>query len=65
MLTILVPAYGRTYASKEQALEDWEIGKDFKIEGGPYCTISDAEAMKEELSPSLSIRWQPNLYVFV
>ena len=46
MPTILVPAYGRTYASKEQALEDWDNGLDFKIEDGQYCSTSDLEAMK-------------------
>ena len=37
----LLPAYGRKYESKESALKDWNAGKDFKILGGPYCSIRD------------------------
>ena len=36
-------AYGR-----ETDMEDWENGKDFKITGGPYCSIRDIEEMKKE-----------------
>jgi hypothetical protein len=43
---ILVPAYGRVYASKEKALEAWDEGKDFRIQGGPYCSIRDIAALK-------------------
>lgn len=38
---ILIPAYGRAYETKEQALADWKAGKDFKIVNGPYCSIRD------------------------
>lgn len=37
----LVPAYGRQYLNSAAALQDWKAGKDFKILGGPYCSIRD------------------------
>ena len=43
---ILKGAYGRHYATKEQALTDWKAGKDFKIVGGPYCSIRDVATLK-------------------
>ena len=42
----LLGAYGRTYATKEKALKDWNGGKDFKILNGPYCSIRDIDHMK-------------------
>jgi hypothetical protein len=45
----LIPAYGRSYSTPDSALQDWYGGKDFKIdEGGPYCSIRDIAAMKDE-----------------
>lgn len=45
----LVPAYGRDYINKDDALKDWNDGKDFKISGGgPYCSIRDVEFMKKQ-----------------
>ena len=38
---VLTPAYGRKYNSKAEILLDWNKGKDFKIRGGPYCSIRD------------------------
>ena len=43
---ILLPAYGRRYKSNYEALADWHDGKDFKILGGPYCSIRDFEDLK-------------------
>lgn len=37
----VVPAYGRDYENKDQAVDDWLDGKDFKIANGPYCSIRD------------------------
>lgn len=42
---ILIPAYGRVYKSWKAARADWDEGKDFKIEGGPYCSKRDEEAL--------------------
>jgi hypothetical protein len=44
----LIPAYGRRYRSREAALQDWQAGRDFQILGGPYCSIRDLEAMRQE-----------------
>jgi hypothetical protein len=41
----LVPAYGRTYATKEAALQAWNSGKDFQIYRGPYCSIRDEKEL--------------------
>lgn len=37
----LVAAYGRVYSTKEEALNAWRCGKDFKILNGPYCSNRD------------------------
>jgi hypothetical protein len=38
---ILIGAYGRNYFSENLVLDDWHAGKDFKIVGGPYCSVRD------------------------
>lgn len=43
----LVPACGRTYKTEEDALKDWQDGKDFKIYAGPYCSIRDKKQLEE------------------
>ena len=47
MITLL-PAYGRNYKTEEAALLDWIGGKDFRISGGPYCSIRDIDQMKTQ-----------------
>lgn len=42
----LIPAYGRDYATEEDLLKDWNDGKDFKMAGGPYCSIRDFDFTK-------------------
>jgi hypothetical protein len=44
---ILVGAYGRSYVSKKDAIKDWEAGKDFRIQGGPYCSNRDYSKLYE------------------
>lgn len=39
----LTGAYGR-----ETSLKDWVSGKDFKIIGGPYCTVRDLQDIWKE-----------------
>lgn len=34
-------AYGRRYFGPEDAKEDWEAGKDFRMVDGPYINKSD------------------------
>jgi hypothetical protein len=41
--TYLLPAYGRTYASRLGAVADWHAGKDFLCNFGGYCSIRDKE----------------------
>jgi hypothetical protein len=57
----LVPAYGRKYATEEAMLKDWKDGLDFKILGGPYCSIRDLDYMKKERVDSLVFVWGPKL----
>ena len=47
---MLVPAYGRVYNSVEAMMADWNAGKDFRIWGGPYCSIRDLGALRLEAS---------------
>ena len=42
----LLPAYGRTYKTRQQALDAWTSGKDFQILDGPYCSIRDIKALQ-------------------
>lgn len=44
----LVPAYGRSYNTREEVLQDWSAGKDFKIEDGPYCSKHDVQQLYQE-----------------
>ena len=43
---VLMPAYGRTYKSKEEVIKDLKGGKDFQIHNGPYWSIRDWEEEK-------------------
>lgn len=36
---ILVPAYGRDYKTEEEVAKAYHSGVDFKIVGGPYCSV--------------------------
>jgi hypothetical protein len=38
---VLTGAYGRLYRDAKSALIDYQAGKDFRILGGPYCSIRD------------------------
>ncbi len=42
------PAYGRVYKTQAEAVADFDAGKDFKIEAGPYMSKRDVSAMKAE-----------------
>jgi len=44
----VVGAYGREYDSIITAKAEWDLGKDFKIVGGPYLTIHEWEIYKED-----------------
>lgn len=45
-MLIITGAYGRKYKTLEDAKADWNLGKDFKIVRGPYCSIRDTELFK-------------------
>jgi len=44
----LLPAYGRSYKTRDAAIQAWQDGKDFLIENGPYCSIRDIGKMREQ-----------------
>lgn len=46
-LELLPAVWNGKYTEKETALESWNSGKDFKIPGGPYCSIRDSELLKK------------------
>lgn len=54
---VLVPAYGRRYETKEAMIFDLNLGKDFKIFAGPYCSVRDFEGK------SLSLLFKPGYYI--
>ena len=43
----LLPAYGRHYKTKQEALAAWNDGKDFQIYQGPYCSKRDIDALHD------------------
>lgn len=54
----LTPAYGRDYATVEEALKHWHEGKDFKINNplmSTYCSIRDTASLP--VGHQLQIRW--------
>jgi hypothetical protein len=56
MSIALVPAYGRVYNDKNEMLQDWVNGSDFKIYCGQYCSIRDKDKLIEEYN-SIDIFW--------
>ena len=59
---ILFPAYGRSYDSVNSARVDWDNGKDFRMDLGPYCSKRDIDAMHQDFSV-ISIHVKPGLYL--
>ena len=47
---VLMPAYGRSYSTSEEAVQAWKNGKDFKAVGSGYCSIRDLEYLKAHCS---------------
>jgi hypothetical protein len=46
---VLGGAYGRRYSHWQDALKDWQAGKDFRIlPFGPYCSIRDLVKMQSQ-----------------
>jgi hypothetical protein len=47
----LIPAYGRTYMCKEDMLQAWEDGRDFRVVGaGYYTSVRDIEELRKNSS---------------
>lgn len=42
---MVLAAYGRSYKTAKEAIDDWYYGKDFLILEGPYCSIRDVKLM--------------------
>jgi hypothetical protein len=43
----LVPAPWRKWMqTRAEIISDWQAGKDFRIESGPYCSIRDIEYLR-------------------
>ena len=53
----LLPAYGRNYKTKDQALNAWQDGKDFQIYNGPYCSIRDIDQLRS-MSSGVYIQYE-------
>lgn len=46
---VVFQAYNRiTNSDSAKAKTDWDNGKDFHIQNGPYCSNRDIEAMKRD-----------------
>jgi hypothetical protein len=48
LVLVVHGAYGRDYDAWEPCLKDWEAGKDFRLLGGPYCSVRDVPRMQAE-----------------
>lgn len=44
-LELLPALWNGWYENKDKAVKAWNAGKDFKIRGGPYCSIRDKEIL--------------------
>ena len=43
----LTPAPWRKWMqTREEIIQDWKAGKDFRIQSGPYCSIRDIEYLR-------------------
>lgn len=58
---ILIPAYGKKYDSVSTCKLDWLNGKDFRIEGGSYCSIRDIDTLKR-LNNHVLIKYSDGIY---
>jgi hypothetical protein len=53
---VVTPAYGRKYSTKEQAIKDWEAGKDFRaFSTKQYLSIRDVNTLRKELYLGISV----------
>lgn len=45
--------------TKEETISAWEAGKDFKIVGGPYCSIRDLTQLQKDFD-IIELKWLDN-----
>jgi len=45
---LLLPAYGRSYATEAEAKTEWKSGKDFRNDAFGYCSIRDVNGLTRE-----------------
>jgi hypothetical protein len=43
-------------SSLDETIQKWNSGKDFKITGGPYCSIRDIEQLKRDFD-IIVLKW--------
>ena len=47
----LTPAPWRKWMqTREEIIEDWRTGKDFRVQNGPYCSIRDIEYIRSNFN---------------
>jgi hypothetical protein len=51
-----VPAYGRSYETDRDLVDDWTDEKDFKVEGGSYFSIRDYKMLVERGYDNIAIK---------
>lgn len=59
---MLRPAYGKTYETAADMLAGWNAGDTFRIFGGPYCSIRDIVALRND-SSSIQLTNMHNQFV--
>lgn len=64
---VVVPAYGRDYASKAEVQSAWDDGRDFLMEGvmarGSYVSSRDVAILKEEGWTHVNVRYKGHTLV--
>ena len=58
------PAYGREYENKGQVLEDFNKGKDFKIQNGPYLSHRDKKFLVKDGYIGIIFSFSGNSYTY-
>jgi hypothetical protein len=61
----VVPAYGRDYKSKAEALAAWSTGVDWKIPDGPYVSARDIPHAKLDGVKEIRLRYKKQREVYI
>ena len=62
---VLRPAYGRKYATAQEAIKDWEAGKDFKMFNGRYCSIRDKKDLLKYFGSYILLAYGSYMFITV